>query len=282
MLRRTVVAVVAVVLACGWAGAAWGEPGGKADPTDDVFDAQSQRTGEGHLDVVKVSHDDDGRTVRYTIRTAHQWASDDLGALHVYLDRLEGVPQYDCVQIAAVVERKDGKLAGHLSQCLGSGGGAEGGPGGSRNIGPVTVEHAEMTDSITVSFALEPLRRAGFSGSSYRYNIWMKEASTQASDTVPNASGWITHTFSAPATPVPTAVPTPEATATPTPEPTLAPTPEPTADPTPRATTTPDVISFAAPRESSGDGGTSTPLRVAAAASVLAGAGMALVQFRPF
>jgi hypothetical protein len=133
MLRRTLstplAVLFAVVLMSGWSLAAWGEPGGKADPPDDVFDANAQTTGEGHLDVLKVSHADDGETLTYTVRTAHQWATADLEQIFVNIERLPGLEQYDCQQVAAIVRPKaGGRLEGYLHQCLGSGSGPEGGP----------------------------------------------------------------------------------------------------------------------------------------------------------
>jgi hypothetical protein len=284
MLRRTLIVLFAVVLMSGWTLAAWSVDGGKADPTGDVFDGPAQTTGPGHLDIVKVTHHDDGQTLTYTVRTAHEWATSDLEQLFVNIERLPGLAQHDCQQVAAIVRPKAGdRLEGYLHHCLGSGSGPEGGPGGHRNLGPVTAVHEDMADTITVSFALKSLRDAGFEGSSFNYNVWMEEAQTQRSDSVPNDYAWIAHTFSAPATSVPTVAPTPVPTVAPTPEPTIEPTPEPTVEPTPEPTAVPDVISFATPQESTDDEGDgTTPLRVAAAGSVVAGAGIALVRFWPF
>jgi outer membrane biosynthesis protein TonB len=141
-----------------------------------------------------------------------------------------------------------------------------------------------MTDTIVISFALKSLRDAGFEGGSYNYSVMMEEADTTRTDLVPNDDKWITHTFSAPATQVPpTAAPSAEPTTSARPKPTVEPTPEPTVAPTPEpATPQPDAQSFAAPQERTEDDATSTPLRVAAAGSVVAGAGIALVRFWPF
>jgi hypothetical protein len=288
MIRRALTIVFAVVLASGWAGAAWSVDGGKADPTNDVFDGDAQRFGPGHLDIVKVTHHDDGERLTYAVRTAHQWTTTDLEKVFLNIERLPGLPQYDCQQVSAFVIQKNGKLDGYIHQCLGSGGGQEGGPGGTKTLGPVTATHAENTDTITFSFALSVLRDAGFTGSSYNYSIVMEEKIASDNwDRVPGGAShdtaWITHTFSQPPTPVPTVAATLEPTAQPTAAPTAEPIPEPAAEPTPdTATPQPDAMSFAAPQEHTTDDGTSTPLRVAAVGSVVAGAGIALVRFWPF
>jgi len=284
VIRRALTIVFAVALASGWAGAAWAVDGGKADPTGDVFDSDAQSYGDGHLDVVKVTHHDDGERLTYTVRTAHQWVTTDLEKVFLNIEHLDGLPQWDCQQVTAFVLQKNGKLDGYIEECLGSGGGDEGGPGGSKRLGPVTATHEENTDTITFSFALTSLRDAGFEGNSFNYSIVMEQdIASDNWDRVPGTddpdAGWITHTFSVRATPVPTVGPTPEPVVAPTAEPTVEPTPEPTAEP---ATPQPDAMSFGAPQERTEDDGTSTPLRVAAAGSVVAGAGIALVRFWPF
>lgn len=246
------------------------------DPTGDVFDQHAQTSGPGMLDIVSVTHVDDGVRATYTLTTKGGYNTANVHAAHLYLDGLEGVESYDCAHAVLAIET--GTRTGIVRQCLGSGGGMEGGPGGFRDLGTATVDHAEGSNTLTVSFDLDVLRNAGFTGSSFRYTIWLAETES-VSDSIPNGNT-ITHQLSLPATPVPTAVPVP--TVAPTPDPTPVETPTVTVTTSSAPTRAPQAASFGAPEEKDEKSGFPVIPVAAGGGVVLAGVAFALVRFLPF
>lgn len=270
LFTRLFAVLVALVLGCGWATAAWAEDGGKTDPSGDVFDQDEQKRGAGNLDVTKVSHTDDGETITYTLTTREGFGT-DINAIHWYIEG-PGLEPHECVPVAVQVHPKGDHFEAKVARCHG--------PDNFETLAAAGVTHANGSSTLVVSFPLAALRKAGMTSDRYTYTVWASESS-RYSDTVPN-DGSVTHVLSPPGTPRPVA---PVVTAAP--NPTIAPTAEPTATPkstvAPAPTQTPDeAAGFSAPEESTDDGEQSTPLRVAAIGSVVAGAGVALLALRSF
>jgi hypothetical protein len=236
------------------------------DPPVDVFDGDTQQNGAGRLDVLKVEHSDDGNRARYVLTMKDAFESKDLRAASIYLDDLSGMPRYDCVQADVTATFEGSRLRGAVNQC--SGGGAD-----PKRLGVADVSHARRSKTLVIAFDIAVLRRAGFDGQSYGYTVRVSEADSQRTDAVPNNSSKISHTLD-----VPTTTPMPE----PTPRRTKRPTPKPlldlraSASPSATPAATDEAVAFPAPVET----GSSTALRIAAIASVLAAAAAVFVRAR--
>jgi len=275
-MRRLVIAICLVALSFFLFGRqVEAGTGTTTDPAGDVFDQEAQTYGPGTLDLVSVGHSDDGSRATYVIVLKDGFDDADLHAVQIGIDGLSGVEKYDSQQVGATAFREGDEIVGKMTQSLGSGGGAEGGPGGTRELGPVTYEHAAGSDTITLSFEIGLLRAAGFTGDAYDYQVWISELGQKSSD---STSGYLRHILSAPPTPVPSAAPVAPTQPPPTPTPVSTPTVHVTA-------TNPDRVdkdaSFASPEEGSEDTFPVVPV-AAGGGLVLAGAGLVAVRFWPF
>ncbi len=274
MKRASVLVLCVLAVLVGWTVSGPGassKTAHTADPADDVYDSGADSRGPGELDVYHAMHVDDGKTITYTLHTVGGFY-DDINVIHWYLSP-PGVAAYGCEPIDVHVAPKSGKLAGTVERCTA--------PDVFKELAQAGVVHKEGSNEIVVSIPIAALRKAGMSGNTYTYRISASEAEGVADD-VPNGDRSITHVLSGagepsapPFAPAETQAPIPPA---PTVLATSASTPSAPPVVVDVATPKPTILSVEAPVLHE----MSPFLRVAAIASVLLGAGLAFVRFRPF
>ena len=303
MRKLLAVAAIGFIASC-WLPGAGAETKTTNDTLHDDHVLNSDGVGNGHLDIASVKHSDDGTNVSYVVTMREPFTNADVDQITVQLDDLEGMAHYDCLQVAVPAQPSEGALKAHVLHCMGSGGGEEGGPGGTHDLGAATVSHEDGSHVITIAFPIADLRKDGFSGSVIHYSILaLSTANTQ--DTVPDdashpieqhlsttTSPDLPRTDGEP-TPTPHVEPSHEPASTPHVEPTphaTEPHHEPTPSPMPHVEPThaPDPthsgdVSFAAPAEHADDSHhASGPLKAAAAGTAGLGIVVAILKFKPF
>lgn len=222
------------------------DPGSQADPSGDPAGGSSDVL----IDLVEVSHNDDGTEITWSFRTASEFDPEaTLDTVQWDLDLNSNgqvsEPADACIQLQPV-----GDGVGTMRASL------------KPSCGPVIAGTADAEfdgDEASITFANDFFRNAtGFTSTSYQYQVRSTDFNLWT-DRVPDGTAFVTHSSIAQPGDTPGPTDSPTASPTPTPAPTggATPTPTPTqtsATPTPTPTPTPgpnDTSAMGTPSKSS-------------------------------